>query len=478
MLAELAPRSRGKIHGPRVGRWLEMRQMHADFDWLPQPQAELLVRELQDAALQTSPTLNRFAERLLAETGTRLVDWLDHLSASADPLLDQRLSEAGFERVEDAGAPQATIWEHPLGLLPNICLHSQAGSGLAIRAESVSDFLAAHAGVDATEIQGSPGASLRTACVCIENETDFCVVERHGHRGYEPLQADLDLQSLLTQHEVALAGRQRVWEDPLQGFDHTDQLVRSAQDDLGVARTADLFFQTERAFWQNRNRAARVQKHRQDLLGLGWANHDHHTYRSSRRYFSRLIQSLEVLGCRCRERFHAGQSAGWGAQVLEHPDCGVVVFADLDLTGAESGQDFAHDPLPESGELHTVGLWCGLHGEAFLEAGLHHLECQFDFDAVREQLHACGVETMRPFTDWPFLKQAFTEGERWTVRTERLNALMQAGLITQQQADVFADQGAVGSHLEVLQRDQGYKGFNRSGISEIITRTDPRGGKG
>jgi len=452
--------------------------MHADFDWVPQPQAELLVRELHDAALQSSQTLDRFAERLLVETGTRLFDWLDHLTAPAEPLLEQRLSEAGFEQMQDVVAPDSTVWEHRLGLLPSICLQSSGGSGLAIRVESVSDFLAAQTGVDATEIQGSPGASLRTACVCIEDGIEFRVVERHGDRSYEPPQGDADLQSLLTQHESALAGRQRIWADPLQGFDHTDQLVRLAQDDLGVARTADLFFHTERAYWQSRNRAARVQKSRQDCLGLGWANHDHHTYRSSRRYFSRLVQSLELLGCRCRERFYAGQSAGWGAQILEHSDCGVVIFADLDLTGDEVDQDFAHDPLPESGKLHTVGLWCGLHGEAILEAGLHHLECQFDFDAARAQLHTCGVETMLPFTDWPFLKQAFTQGEHWTVRTERLNALLQAGLITQQQADVFADQGAVGSHLEVLQRDQGYKGFNRSGISEIITRTDPRGGNG
>ena len=31
---------------------------------------------------------------------------------------------------------------------------------------------------------------------------------------------------------------------------------------------------------------ARIQKRRQDLLGLGWANHDHHTFRSSRAHFA------------------------------------------------------------------------------------------------------------------------------------------------------------------------------------------------
>ena len=34
--------------------------------------------------------------------------------------------------------------------------------------------------------------------------------------------------------------------------------------------------------------------------------------------------------------------------------------------------------------------------------------------------------------------------------------------------------GAVGSHLEILQRSDGFKGFNQSGVSKIISKTDPR----
>ena len=35
-------------------------------------------------------------------------------------------------------------------------------------------------------------------------------------------------------------------------------------------------------------------------------------------------------------------------------------------------------------------------------------------------------------------------------------------------------EGAIGSHLEILERNDGYKGFNQTGISQIIRRTDPR----
>ena len=39
---------------------------------------------------------------------------------------------------------------------------------------------------------------------------------------------------------------------------------------------------------------------------------------------------------------------------------------------------------------------------------------------------------------------------------------------------VLCDRGAVGSHLENLERHDGYKGFNQHGVSDIIKRTDAR----
>jgi hypothetical protein len=251
-------------------------------------------------------------------------------------------------------------------------------------------------------------------------------------------------------------------------------LFAVAADEIGTHWACDLFFAAEREYWQRRNRAGTVQYERQNRLGLGWANHDHHTYRSSRAAFPHLIAFLEQMGFHCRERFYAGREAGWGAQVIEQPNARVVIFADVDLSPEEVAGDFAHEQLRERDELGTVGLWCELHGEAFLEAGMHHLECQFDFDAAREQLAKHGVETMAPFTDFPHLRQAFTKGETWPIEPRRIERLLSAGRITTEQADRFRREGALGSHMEILERNDGYKGFNQTGISEIITRTDPR----
>jgi len=81
---------------------------------------------------------------------------------------------------------------------------------------------------------------------------------------------------------------------------------------------------------------------------------------------------------------------------------------------------------------------------------------------------------MKPFSDFPFLRQAFTEGERWPVRRERLEILISKGLITREQFDRFLAEGALGSHLENLQRHGGFKGFNQKSVSVIIAATDPR----
>ena len=102
------------------------------------------------------------------------------------------------------------------------------------------------------------------------------------------------------------------------------------------------------------------------------------------------------------------------------------------------------------------------------------LEARFDFDLLRDQLREQGVNTMKPFSDFDFLRQAFTEGERWPVNPERAHALAVKGLITSTQLDQFLREGAIGSHLENLQRRGGFKGFNQKSVSAVIAATDPR----
>nr|HEV8051780.1 hypothetical protein [Parachlamydiaceae bacterium] len=199
-----------------------------------------------------------------------------------------------------------------------------------------------------------------------------------------------------------------------------------------------------------------------------------HTFRSSRINFMYLVRLFEILGFHCRERFYAGVEAGWGAQVMENPRSRLVLFLDVDLDGDEILVDFAHHPLPELKQMGTIGLWCALHGDSILKSGMHHLEAQFLFDELKKDLSQAGVDMMDPFSSFPYLKQAFTHGEIWPVDQTRISSLLHSGKITQQQADKFIAYGAVGSHMENLQRREGYKGFNQKNVSVIIKKTDPR----
>jgi len=442
----------------------------AGTEWSVQPAAARLVQDLLGDFVSRSLFLAELRNRMRDETGTRLVDWIDSLAVPLDAGMRQRLHEAGFE------PDSLDRWRNHGGMFPEIRAAKKGdgtGEQVILKVESVIDFLAAHGLHEHRSVHGVPLGRVRWAKASDDGGIQVRVQERHDLRSLEgdesPISTDLVLE-----FEERFRLRRRDWPTDDEGFQEAEQLLAESKAAIGVGRTCDLFFAAERSYWQARNRAARIQKGRQDALGLGWANHDHHTYRSSRRHFARLMAICESLGFVCRERFYAGREAGWGAQVLEQPEMGIVIFADVDLSPEEVTADFAHQPLSHRTTLGTVGLWCGLHGEAFLQAGMHHLECQFDFTAAAEQLKTEQVNTMKPFTDLPYLRQAFTQGEIWPVTPSRIDALRNENAITEEQATRFRTAGALGSHLEILQRDDGYKGFNQKGINEIILGTDPR----
>jgi hypothetical protein len=461
------------------------------FDWKRWPGTEVFLDEAIATALEGNAFAARLAERMRGETGTEFKVWIDHLVIRGRATLRDRLQGLGYERESATYSFGVPVYAHHGGIFPRIAL-APAGSNVdgesgfvvpevAIKVESVAAFSRAHdLGLD---IVGYPMGPYRLGRIP-GNATNLAVVERRGYLGFEPFPGELARQGRMKPHAArdALAARdiwqarRRRFDDDGQGFDVTDETLDRVIELAGSTDLAcHLVFEVEREYWQSRNTAARFQKARQDRLGLGWANHDHHTFRCSRRYFPRIIRMFTRLGFELRERFHAGEHAGWGAQILEQPVTGIVIFADLDLAPDEATEDFTHQALPDLPRPGTVGLWVALHGESILEAGMHHLEAQFDFDALRDGLKAeAGIETMPPFSNFPFLRQAFTTGERWPVDPRRADRALQAGWITAAEHEKFLKDGTIGSHLENLQRREGYKGFNQQAVSAIIAATDPR----
>ena len=449
-------------------------------DWIRYPETEGFVAAMLEEYVEAFDPARALTEDLLERTGCQLIDWLDHLVvADGDRPLGQ-LVDLGFEPEGVEADAGDTVYYHPGAIFPRVVLRSQTGAkpgtvlAAAIQVEDIVFFQMTHHISAPTE--GSILSPYRRSRIWQGGGRELLAVERRGHTGFVPTEMPADYPQRYLRAFEAWATRPRDFEDPQQGMKEALALTQSLVSEMGTNTAAWMTFAAEREHWQRRNWAAQVQKARQDSLGLGWANHDHHTFRSSRSVFPQLIEILETLGFHPRERFYAGAEAGWGAQVMEQPVCRFAVFADADFSPDEVEGDFAHRPLAPRHELGTVGLWCALHGESMLGAGLHHLAGRFVFDAVTEDLAEQDIKTMHPFSEFPYLKQAFTEGERWQIAVERLARLAGSKQISEAQGQQVAEQGAIGSHLENIQRAEGFKGFNQQRISDIIRRTDPRAG--
>ncbi len=393
----------------------------------------------------------------------------------ATPELEQDLIGLGYAREGGHAALGAPVFAHQGGMFPRIVVVAKSGPEVreaAIKVESRSPIFRGRTtwAWRSWDIRWGP---YRHASIPGE-ATTLGVVERRGYVGVRAVprcawpgqgrMAPHSARDALAARDVWKARRRR-FDDDAEGFEVTEATLTRVIELAGSPDLAcHLIFEVEREYWQARNRAARVQKARQDRLGLGWANHDHHTFRCSRRFFPRVIGIFETLGFQIRERFHAGHHAGWGAQIVDHPTTGIVIFADLDLAPEEASLDFAHEPLPELSRPNTVGLWVGLHGESILEAGMHHLEAQFDFEGLRTALKSeAEIETMKPFSDFPFLRQAFTSGERWTVDRGRADRLLESRVDRRRATRAFFGGGGYWQPPGEFAAERGVQGIQPAG---------------
>ncbi len=156
-------------------------------------------------------------------------------------------------------------------------------SVIALRPEFIGDFMACHN--LAGEPEGEPFSRYRRVVVAEEKGTQLEAVERRAYRGFvtAPLKSG-ELSALIKARELWQT-RPRGLPDDRQGFRVANQVLDRVLALVTRDLACQLFFEAERAYWESRNRAARVQKQRQDRLGLGWGNHDHHTFRCSREHF-------------------------------------------------------------------------------------------------------------------------------------------------------------------------------------------------
>lgn len=442
-------------------------------EWKRHPKAQAALLSWIDTIEGQSSKICEFGEALIAQTSTQWLHWLDHLGLASQQFDSRYWEDLGYVACESFSDPwvSGSVWRHKGAQLPAVvCYDSLKRAGLYLRVDHLENVCIAN-GVHAPNYEGHVHSAYRRVQIAFDSSWGLWAVERNGTNQLSVRDCDEDGEASCIEHKWLSRFRhdsdaERVWQEAAD-------IVHYGNARLGPNRLAALIMKAERWYWQLKNRAGYIQKMRQDSLGLGWGNHDHHTFRCSRKHFCKTVQFFETIGFHTRERFYAGDEASWGAQVLENPISGHVLFLDVDLSAQELDIDYSNTQLPPLKSYKTIGLWCALHGDSFFQAGMHHLEAQFCFDLLTEDLRHYGVNMMEPFSKFDYLKQAFTEGQRWKVEPCRIESLLNEGIIDEAFAEKIRLQGALGSHLENLQRHDGYKGFNQKNVSYIIAKTNP-----
>ncbi len=193
------------------------------------------------------------------------------------------------DRVETPGGE--TVMHHPRATLPRVVLSAEEGRvAISLRPEFVADFVAAHS--LAGPIEGGPYSRLRRVLVSEENGARLEAVERNAYRGFvaAPLHS-AELKNMVEARELWRT-RRRHCAASAEGFEAAKTVLEQDLQLVGPDLACHYFFQEERRYWESRNRAAQLQKRRQDSLGLGWGNHDHHTFRCSREHFVDAVEFL------------------------------------------------------------------------------------------------------------------------------------------------------------------------------------------
>ncbi len=113
-----------------------------EMPWQTQPEAAAAVASFVARAEEASAAVRRLAQAMRVQTGTRLLDWIDHVRVLDDDPLVSSLLATGF--TPDDATQRPTIWRHSAGLFPAFVVDPAAETTLAIKVESCEDFLAAH----------------------------------------------------------------------------------------------------------------------------------------------------------------------------------------------------------------------------------------------------------------------------------------------------------------------------------------------
>ncbi len=412
-----------------------------EFDWQRQPAAEALVDRLVASALSGNAFAAELARRMEDETSTRFVDWVDHLVLTETDGLTAELEAVGYRREWQGNyAVNVPVFGHEGGLFPRLAVASGTGPEVrevAIKVESVADFSRAHdLGL---EIVGYAMGPYRVGRVPGAED------EPGGGRaaGLSGLRA-VPERPRPRGADGAADGPGRAWRPATSGTGGS----------VGSTTTRRVSTRPRRP-WSGSSSFAEARRTWRATSSSRWSGTTGSRGTGRRRCrkggrtgsgsAGRTTTTTPSAARGGSSRGSSGSSSGWGSSSASAstpgrtPAGGRRCWSTRSRGSSSSPTstwpprrsttDFAHQALPDLPRPNTVGLWVGLHGESMLEAGMHHLEAQFDFDALRDDLQTeAGIVTMKPFSDFPFLRQAFTAGRALAGRPSTGGPLAPEGL--------------------------------------------------
>ena len=302
-----------------------------EFAWKTQPAAARWVTRTIDSFAARNPLIRRSWPISCANSPAR--GWSIGSTISRLATTDALATSIG--ELADVGyvprrRSEARVWRHPLGMFPPVIVNS-GRTGLALRCDSVdagstgaATRCSACTPADAEQVIGRRGSMYRH--VAIDDHVGCAklwLVERHGYAGFDVAQTRRRADrrgSAASPRRFATAAR--VSRRSTMAFDHASRAVRRRgrrhRPRLGLRpvlrRRARLLAKPQP------RRPACSTSGRSASASAGPTTTTTRTAPAASR-FPQLIATLEHMGFHCRERFYAGREAGWGAQVLEQPEC-------------------------------------------------------------------------------------------------------------------------------------------------------------
>ena len=99
-----------------------MNPQREGIHWLRYPEAEVFVNDHLSQFVGRVAPVQALQADLMAHTGTRLVDWLNHLVLADGDAVRGQLADLGFEPEDVPAQPGDAVYGHPGAIVPRLVL--------------------------------------------------------------------------------------------------------------------------------------------------------------------------------------------------------------------------------------------------------------------------------------------------------------------------------------------------------------------